>query len=150
MDIQPSYQLAQKLSKIICVKLVSLSILSGLFYIGILIIISLLELPAEQETILNLGSLGLLVLLIILGLILGIKRGKKKYLFFHDRIVFNKEHYPYSSIVNTAAKQGFLDKMFKTYSIKLNSDLTLRNISEDIDMKTYLDQLMQFSQSRSK
>ena len=144
MDVKPAYELSQKLSKILIVKSVTLITLSIIFYVGILLIVSLLSLPANQETWIQFGALILLVLLIGAGIIIDYKKGKKRYLFYAHNVTFDKKSVAYNEISNTEPKEDFLDKTFKTYSIKLNEEITLKNISKELDMQTYLKQLIAY------
>jgi hypothetical protein len=141
---KPAYELHQKLSKILIIKSVTLITLSVIFYVGIMIIVSLLNLPANQETGIQVGALMLLIILIGAGVLIDYKKGKKKYLFYAHSIVFGNKSVAYRAINNTNLKENFLDKMFKTYSIKLNEDLILINISKSLDMQTYLKQLIAY------
>ena len=139
---RPAYQLQQKMSRVLLPKIVLLLGLGVLFYVGVLLVISLLNLPPSQEPWINVGALVLLIILIGVGILLDYKRARKPYNFYNDRIGEDKL---YSSITNTIPKQNWLDKMFKTYSIDLGNGLVLRNIPEDVDMKPYLDKLVSYN-----
>ncbi|MBI2669345.1 hypothetical protein HYX14_05890 [Candidatus Woesearchaeota archaeon] len=120
-------------------------ILTTILYLGILLNLSLLDLRAQQETIINTSSLIALVILLIIGIIVNVQRAKKSYLFFQSQIQFGTQQLSYAAITNTAPQQNILDKILKTYSIKLAPDFSLQNIPQGIQIQPYLEQMRAYA-----
>ncbi len=135
------YEIHQKKSRAIIPKVILLLFLSVIFYLGILLNLSLLDLPVEQESITRIATLIFLVLLIIIGIFLSYKHATKPYQFTQDRIIQGKKQCLYKDITNTISKTNLLDKIFKTYSIKLNKTFSLKHLSQEQDLQNYLQQL---------
>ena len=79
---QPIYVLAQSKKRAIIPKILTFLILGVIFYLGILLNVSLLELDARQETIFKTVPLIILIVVIVVGIFLTLKRAKKKYHFY--------------------------------------------------------------------
>jgi hypothetical protein len=144
------YQLDQKKSKAIVPKIIGLFLLGAIFYIGVLINVSLLRLTAKEETLGKLVGLFMVVAILILGIVLTFKHAKKQYLFFKDKIAFGKKDLPLSDVTNTTSKQNLWDKMFKTYHINAGHHFALRHISKETQVETYLQQLVAYAKRNSK
>ncbi len=145
---QPLYILHQSIGRALIPKFVSLVVLGAIFYVGILLNISLLELTAAEETTIKSGALLFLILIIAFGLYLALRKAHQPYFFYRNRLVFNKKEWPYSSIVNTTPTQDMIDKVFKTYSIN-TGNLHIRNISQEVQLQPYLEQLIQYTKGSS-
>ncbi len=144
---KPVYTLNKLKTRAIIPKAFALFFLSVIFYLGILVNIAFLEMSAEQETLVKLIALLLVIILIGIGVYLSFHRAHMPYYFTRTFLISGKKKISYSSITNTTPKQNFLDKLFKTYSIQINEKNTLKHIPQELDMKTYLDQLIAFSRS---
>jgi len=142
---QPLYSVHQSKPRALIPKSITLLFLASIFYIGVLINISLLELDADQETLLKTGALLTLAFLIILGIALTFRKTRQPYLFYRNRIAQGKETLYYLNITNTTPQANFLDQLFKTYSIQLGKNFALRCIQESIQLSNYLQQLIEFS-----
>ena len=142
---QPLYSVPGSKPRALIPKTISLFILSTIFYLFVLINISLLELNAEQETGLKTGALLLLSALIIIGMIVTFRKTRQPYLFYRNRITHGKETLYYLNIINTTPQTNFLDHAFKTYSIQLGKTFALRHLPETIQLSNYLQQLIEFS-----
>jgi len=142
---QSLYSVYESKQRALIPKAITLIFLAFIFYIGVLINISLLELGADQETALKTGALVILALLIILGLLLTAKRSRQPYLFFRNRIAQGKKSIYYASIASTAPQVNFIDQIFNTYSIPLGKTFTLRHIPENIQLSNYLQQLIEYA-----
>lgn len=142
---QPLYSVYEAKQRALIPKTISLLFFALIFYLGVLINISLLELNAEQETLLKTGSLLILAVLIILGIVLTFRKTKQPYLFYRNRLTHGKETLYYLNIANTASQTNFLDKIFKTYSIPLGKTFSLRYIPENIQLSNYVQQLREFA-----
>ena len=142
---QPLYSIYESKKRALIPKILSLLFLAFLFYLGVLVNISLLELDANQETTLKTGALLLLIVLIIIGTILTYKKTRQPYLFYRNRITYGKETLYYLNITNTAPQSNFIDRFFKTYSIRLGKSFSLRHLPETIPLSNYLQQLVEYA-----
>lgn len=141
----PLYSVHKSSKRAIIPKALSLVSLAFIFYLGVLVNISLLELNADQETALKTGALIVLALVIFVGMMLTLKKTHQPYLFYRNRISQGKETIYYLNITNTNPMQNSLDKFFKTYSIPLGKTFTLRNLPESIPLSNYLQQLIEYA-----
>ncbi|MBT4804978.1 hypothetical protein HON71_02295 [Candidatus Woesearchaeota archaeon] len=147
---QPIYVLPQNKKRAIIPKIIIFIVLGIIFYLGVLLNVSLLELDASTESIAKLTSLILLLLIILLGTYLTFHKAMQPYKFYRNRIYFNKKEIKYTLITNTNLKQDFWDKMFKTYSIGLSKKFFLRNIPQTIQINNYLNQLINYAKSQQQ
>jgi len=145
MEEQPIYVVKQSLSRALVPKFVTLFVLGVIFYLGILLNLSLLELQAEEESLIKLVSLILLLLIIAFGAFLSFHRANLAYNFYQNRITFNKKQIPYTSITNTTPKRDLFDKIFKTYSISLGEDFHFKHVPTEIQLQPYLQQLLGYA-----
>lgn len=145
---EPLYVLRQKKSRAVIPTIISLLVLSSIFYLGILLNISLLQLTAQQETILKTGTLIFLLSAIFLGGILSIKTAATPYLFYKDGIRFGKKTLLYQQIQTTALQRNFADKLFKTYSLPLDKKFQIRSIPQETDVKSYVEQMITYSRNQ--
>ncbi len=146
---QPIYAVYENKRRALIPKTISLLFLAFIFYVGVLINISLLELDATQETSLKTGALLVLAFLIIAGTVLTFKKSQQPYLFYRNKITHGKENIYYVNIDNTSQQINFLDKKFKTYSIQLGKKFLLNHIPESIPLSNYLQQLVDFARKNS-
>ena len=144
---QPTYVLHQKKSRAIIPKIITLILLSAIFYGGILLNLALLKLTEDLESNTKLGALILICLIILIGTLLAFLRANKPYLFYKSQIVQNKKEISYNAIAEITIKQNFLDKMFNTYSIKCSDDFYFKHISKELNLKEYLQKLINYSRS---
>ncbi len=142
---QPLYSAYEAKKRALIPKMLSLLLLAFLFYLGVLVNISLIELDAAQETILKTGALLLLAALIIIGTLLTYLKTRRPYLFYRNRVAHGKETMYYVNITSTSPSVKFFDKIFKTYSIQLGKKFFIRNISETIQLSNYLQKLIEFA-----
>ena len=76
----PQYILPQLKTRAIIPKIITLLFLGVIFYLGILLNISLLELNLTQQNITKIISVVLVILIIILGIALAIINSQRNYL----------------------------------------------------------------------
>ena len=143
---QPIYLLPKNKKRNIIPTTLTLIILSIIFYFGILINISLLELSAQEETLTKLISLILLILIIAVDIFNSYLQSNKPINFYKSYLKLNKINLNYNQINTITKQQNFLDKIFHTYSLKINQKLSLDNIPEEVDLLTYLNQLKEYAQ----
>ena len=144
MDERPLYILRQHQGRAILPTTLCLLFLSIIFYLGILLNIYILELPASQETYVKIAALFFLVIVNIIGIVLTITRAHKTTLFFNDRIQTYHQQIKYTELT-PVRKEGMLDKFFKTYSLKLSNTNTLRHIPQEVDVEQYVHQLITYA-----
>ncbi len=147
MQEQPYYVLKQDKKRALIPKFITLIFLSSIFYIGILLNISLLDLRAQEETIIKITTLIVITFLIALGFILAILRSHKTYSFYHTHLSFGKKSKPYQEIKEVIINKDFIDKIFKTYSINLGNHFHLRHLPQNIDIKSYLEKILRYTNS---
>ena len=147
---QVLYKLAQKKSRVIIPHFLTLIILSALFYVGILINLSLLKLKGSQESTITTVALFVITLLILLGTLLKYTKVKRNYLFLaHKIIISKKKSVVYNNILGLTKKRGILDKIFGTYTLVLTHDAKLENIPVAIDIENYVLQLIEFNKQQA-
>lgn len=146
---QPTYVLPQNKKRAFIPKIFSLIVLGIIFYLGILLNVSLLELNASQETITRIVSLVLVLAIMVLGVSLAFHRSQQKYYFYRNRIVFIKKTVYYINILNTSQKQDILDKIFKSYSVNLGNGFFLKHIDQQIQLGNYLQQMINYAKTNS-
>ena len=142
------YVLQQNKKRAIIPKILLLVLLGIIFYLGLLLNLRLLDLLGSEETTTKTVSLIILIVIIILGIILTIVKANRSYIFYQNRIMFGKKQIFYQEISNTNLKMSFIDKMFKTYSIPLSKKFSLRNIPQELNLQSYLQQLVNYSRKR--
>ncbi|MFH0701658.1 MAG: hypothetical protein V2A62_04430 [Candidatus Woesearchaeota archaeon] len=147
---RPLYLLPQNKSRVIVPKLASLIVLGTIFYIGILLNLSLLQLNAEEQNIANIFSLVFLFLIVILGVYLGYHQVSQPYRFYQNRLALHRKDVFYNQIGQIQRKQSVLDKIFKTYSLDLGNKQTINNIPQQTQIDTYLQQLVNYSKNFSR
>ena len=142
---RPLYLLPQKKKRAIIPKLVSLTVLGVIFYLGVILNLSLLQVSPKAEDQTQLAALLILICCLILGTILASLKARKNYLFYRDRIVFGKKQILYQNISSIEVKKGFWDKLFKTYSLPLNKTFIIKNIPAVLNIADYVNSLVSYS-----
>lgn len=149
---QPLYILKQSKIRAILPKTITLLILAIIFYLGIMLNISLLELTGEEETLIQGIALVVLLVVILIGIVLTIIRSGRPYNFYRSRITFRKKEIPYAIITNTNSRQNLIDKIFKTYSIKITDKFQIKNISQKtykpVQIQQYLQKMVNYAKSQ--
>lgn len=144
---QPLYVLHQKTSRAVIPKLITLLVLSAIFYVGVLLNVKLLELQPSEETTIQIGALAFLLVIVIIGLILAVRKAHRPYSFYRNKIVHGQKEIMYSSILSTEPQSDFLGKIFKTYSLNLGNDFHLRHISNEIKIQDYIRQMREYAKN---
>jgi hypothetical protein len=149
MEQQPIYQLAKKKSRILIPHFVTLILLSIIFYLGILLNLSLLKLKGSTESTLKTYVLLGIFLLVFLGMIITFAKSKHPYAFYQDKIVLHKKkQILFTSINEISTKRGILDKIFGTYTLILSHDIKLQYISTSINIENYVRQLVTYNKNQ--
>jgi len=147
---KPVYILHQSTKRAIIPKAISLLALGILFYLGILINLSLLELSAAEETSVKTVSLMILLLVIAVGIFVAFHRAHLPYLFYRNRIRFNKRNIYYLNITESHSKKDLWDKLFRTHSLNLGVDFHIRNIPRATQLHDYLQQMIAYAQRKQQ
>lgn len=142
---KPLYVLSQSKPRAILPQVLSLVILGVIFYLGILVNVSLLELDEGLKSTIKLASLIFLSVVVAIGILLAILKAGKKYYFYRNRIAFGRKAVNYAEIINTTLHVDLLDRIFKTHSINLGHKFFLSNIPQNLQIQNYLRQLIDYS-----
>lgn len=142
---QPLYSLGQLRKRSLIPKILTLILLSIIFYLGILLNLYLLEMNAQQETLVKTLSLVLLLGIVALGVYFSYNKASKKILFYKNSVEFNNKKQKYAEITNIFPSKNLFDKMFHTYQIKLTKDFTIRNIPDSVQLKEYIEKLIEYN-----
>ncbi len=145
---KPIYVLFQDKKRALIPKTLSLILLSVVFYIGIIINLSLIRLGASQETMIKTISIVILALIILLGIYMAYRKAEMPYRFYPNRVQQGKKKIFYRDVMNTTKREDPIDKFFKTYAINLGNNFHLRDIPKELDIGSYLQQLIQYSRQR--
>ena len=145
---QPIYTLPQEKKRIIIPKIASFLILGFIFYLGVLLNIYLLSLQDSTALLVKIISISLILVIIIIGMMIDIKKAGQEYLFYPQQIVFGKEIIRLSQITEIKAERTYLDKLFKAYSLSLNSSFAIKNIPQEIQLQDYLQKLIGYAKSQ--
>ncbi len=141
---QPVYILPQNKLRALLPKFITFLALGIIFYLGILLNLSLMELTSSTENLIQTFSLILLLFIIILGIYLAIHRANQAYKFYRNRLWIHKKELYYINIISITTKQDLWDKLFKTYSINLGNQFYLKHISNNTQISDYLQQLVNY------
>lgn len=145
---QPIYVLHQNKKRALFPKILSLLILGTIFYFGVLLNLRLLDLLGSEETTIKTVSLIIVGAIILLGIILSLIKSRRAYIFYQNRIMFGKKQVVYQQIINTVPTKNLSDKIFNTYSISLTKKFKIQNISQQIDLQSYVQQLIDYCKRR--
>jgi len=148
MTQQPVYSFSQVKVRAIIPKAVVLLFLSIVFYLGILLNLSFLYLRSSEETLIKIVVLIFLLLVIAIGVFMAFRRASAPYIFYQDKIRLHGKEMKYTDIAVVEKKQNFLDKTFKTYSLDLGNKVRMNHISQDLDIKSYLENILRYVQNR--
>ena len=141
----PVYILPQNKLRALAPKFITFLVLGIIFYLGILLNLSLMELTNSTENLIQTISLILLLSIIILGIYLAIHRANQAYKFYRNHLLIHKKDLYYINIITITTKQDLWDKIFKTYSINLGNQFYLRHISNSTQITDYLQQFVNYA-----
>ena len=149
MNIQqkPTYSFKIKKSKLLIPKITSLILLITIFYLGILLNISLLKFKADTETSIKSASLMIIGLLILMGIMHNLKISKRSYNFYSDKIVWGKKEIKYFEINKIKEHKSISDKIFSTHSLELSQKFKIEHIPNSVNLKNYIQQMINYSKN---
>ena len=143
----PQYTLKPNTNRMVVPWIFKLLGLSILFYGGIYFNVRY-ALGSEIPPYVNILIFVFLVVLIVSqAVIYRMKFGKYKYMFFTNRIEYDGKKpktFLFTDFQAAELKQGVFDKMFNTGSIRLSKDFTVGPVSGVRQIKTYLEQLVNY------
>lgn len=149
MEEKVLYDLPINVSRYLIPKIISLISLSVLFYLGILLNLSLLNLSGPTETSVKLGSVFVLLVLIVIGIFHNMSAAKHGYLFYGNRIKFARKTVTYYHITEINRKENFLDKKFKTHSLILSKKFKIQAIPNSVDLHQYIQQMIDYNKAQA-
>lgn len=139
------YQISSNSARIIVPKLLQLLGLGALFYIGVWLNLFLLK--VEAVVLISIISISIILVLVIIQAVLSLKKTKKTYLFFNDRVQTDQQFIHYANIQNMEIKQTFADKVFKTATLMISPGFKMRYISNYKQIYDYIRKLRQMAVS---
>ncbi len=145
---QPTYVLPQNKKRTLIPKMLLLVVLGVIFYSGILLNITLLNLTAGDDTVIKMIALIILIIVVGVGIFLDYHQASQPHTFYQDRLVVEKKEHLYHAIEKVERKQNFWDKLFKTYSVDLGDSVVLRNIPVAVPIEGYIQQLVAYAKGR--
>ncbi|MBS3123497.1 hypothetical protein J4437_02560 [Candidatus Woesearchaeota archaeon] len=145
IEEKPQYVLNQSMMRALLPKLFSLLVLSLIFYGGILLNLELLSLSSDIVSSIKLISIIVLVFLVFFWFFLSWRQARASYLFFNNRISFRNKTINYVNILSSSSSQNILDKLFKTYSLNLGNGFVVKHISQEQQIESYVNQMIQFN-----
>ncbi len=144
------YSVPKKMSTVFLSKFLVLVLLSGLFYAGILLNISLLSLRRATESNAKIGALMIVVFLLFFGLISNFVKAKHPIVFLQTGVKLSKHKtLLFSEISSVERKRGIFDRIFSSYHLRLNKKYVLEGIDNSVDLETYLNQLVAYAHQQS-
>jgi len=139
------YSVASKKSRVLIPKIFILLILGVVLYMGILLNVGLLALDGETETIVKSSSIFVVILIILVGILLNLKKAKTSYNFYQTSIANGKSNINYADIENVQVKRGLWDRMFGTYTLVLSKKFKIEGIPKKIDLQAYTQQMINYN-----
>ncbi len=140
---QPQYSVKPKLARALVPETIKLILLSAIFYVGILVNLSLLNYPLPLSV--NLLVIAVLVVLVALELILVyLKTSKTMYQFYQDRIEAAKKSVKYLDVANPKIKRSLFDKSYNTGTIMLQPRFKLVYVENPDEVFGYIQNMIAY------
>ena len=149
-QVAPIYQVPLVKKRILIPKTITLFVLSGLFYVGILINITLLDLKADVEGTAKFAGIGIVILLFLLGVILNLAKSKHGIKFFNNHLEIGHKKIQYITLNTVETKRSLLDKIFHTYTLKIDKKHKVEGISEEVNVQQYLQELIDYTKRQQQ
>lgn len=143
----PQYTLRPNTNRMVVPWIFKLLGLSALFYFGVFFNAKYALRTSVPSYINLLIFLFLIILIATQTVLYHVKFGKYQYLFYTNRVDFEGKKtktFMFDDFTEAKLKQGIFDKMFGTGSITLSKDFSIGPISNVAQMKSYLEQLVQY------
>ncbi len=149
MEEKVLYDLPIHVTRYLVPKIITLVILSIVFYLFLLLNLTLLNVSGGAENSIKLGALFLLLLLVIIGVVHNMVAARHGYLFYANRIKFAHKNVTYYHITEIEKKENFLDKMFKTHSLHLSKKFKIQAIPNTVDLHQYIQQMIDYNRQQA-
>lgn len=145
MEEIPQYAIKPKLIRLLIPQFLKLVVLCGLFYLGILLNLYLLQIDAPSW--LNLVVIGMLVLLLIIQILITHKKAQDwRYEFYSNRLDYFGDRMNsllYSNIFDIKIKRNFFDLLSGTATIALSKDFKINYVGNYEEVARYCQGLAQ-------
>ena len=145
MQEQLQYSTIQKKSRALVPKVLILILLGSIFYIGILVNLTLLNLEKTETGVIKWISLTLIIVIIGIGMLLAARHASQPYKFYQTYLTVKNKQLFYTDILDSTPRRDVFDKMFKTYSIHVGRKMFLRHIPTNVPLQTYIQQLVSYA-----
>ena len=143
----PQYTLKPSINRLVVPWVFKLLGLSAIFYFGIYFNVKIVF-KYDIPSLVNLLIFLVLVVMIVVQLILyHVKFGKYAYKFYSNKIDYEAKKtvtFLFNDFSQAELKQNIFDKMFNTGRIVLSKDFTVGPISGALQIKNYLERLVQY------
>jgi len=143
---RPLYSLAPLKKRLLIPHFFTFLGLGTIFYLGVLLNLYLLSLFQKTESLIRMITLIFLILLFLITTGYTTLRSRQSYSFYRQYLTRGKKQLFYREITAIRRQENFWDKIFQTYSLKLNEKWTFSAIPQEIDLQSYLEQLSQSRQ----
>ena len=147
MQEQLQYSVNQKQSRALIPKVLTLTFLGAIFYVGILVNLSLLNISKTENQVVKWVSLVIIIALVSVGLLLTHKHSSEPYRFYQTYLTITDKPFQYKNIIDTSVKRNVFDKWFNTYSIHLGKKTFLKHIPTEVPLQNYIQQLATYAHS---
>ena len=144
---KPIYILKQNKLRAIIPTITTIIFLAIIIYLGILLNLSLLNLPSSSSNLVKIISSLVLLTIIIIGAIITIEKAEKNYLFYPLQLKFRKKVIYFQNLPLPEKKQSVLDKLFKTQTLTLSPEFKIKNIPQELSLQEYIQKLITYAKS---
>ncbi|HME87011.1 MAG TPA: PH domain-containing protein [Candidatus Nanoarchaeia archaeon] len=146
----PEYVIKPKISRIIISQTLLTAILAFVFYAGIFLNVTLLDIsvPANIKWLI-VAVLGVLV--ILQTLLSYVQSSRLQYLIFKNRVQVlggKNEYIMFNAIQDIQVNQNLVDKLFNTGTITLLPNVQLKAVANFDQTNSYLRQLIQYARNQ--
>ena len=146
----PQYSVKPKKARAIVPELLKLLLLSSIFYVGIFLNLSLLEVSLSLSLNL-LIILAVVVMIALQSLLSYVSLSKTSYDFYLDRLEITGKRprtVHYYDVQQPSIKKGFFDRTYKTGTVVIGPKLKLSNVEKPEEVLNYLQDMMAYSQGQ--
>lgn len=146
----PQYIIKPSKSRMVIPKLLITLVLAIVFYAGILINVSLLGINVPEGV--NILILAVLLLLVIIqGLMTYVQASKAMYAIYRNRLQIEgtkAQYVLFNAVQDVKQEKNFFDKLFKTATIHITPNLTLRGVPHGDQTFAYIQQMVTYGRNQ--
>ncbi len=142
----PDYVIKPNVTKVIVSQIIVTTVLAALFYLGIFINVSLLNI--EIPGTINILIISVIALLVFIQALLSyLQTSKTTYSIYKDRLQIDEKYMMFSSIQEMKEKRNFIDRFFDTGTLIIGKTkvTAIPNFAQTI---IYLKQMVQYSRTQ--